>query len=247
MVILSLAGCAGRNTVSPGVTDLSHHEVSSSTGIAVEHRDITRLDPETGRAIGTESVVRQEYPGTSRASTYLGKSVGPGLDTLSEKATTEFKSSAPKITLPGAMATGADADTSSSIAMAKRFGLGIIAGVVCLIAAGAAFYFGLRRAALILAAIGALMLILGLFPELLLWGCLACVVGLAGCVVYEARQGRKPLEALRANLSAIADMPTGVQSEIDLRTQSHATGDDLKTILETRLKDGIAPPAGGVL
>lgn len=216
MTCILVNGCEGGavSTITPGVTTISATE------------RVTALDPVTGQPVVHE---REE-----KAS-----STGAGMRTSGDKLEQGFNASAAKLKLPsGGQAEGGGTQADASAQVSQVRGV-IAAGVLCLLLAGAAVYFGLLGPAAVLAVIGAALLTVAIYPEVLVWAAIAGVVGLAVYLVWQAKQGKGFKEALRAVVSGVESASAEAAAAVKAEISKQADHADKAVIGEIKRQDGV--------
>ena len=245
--ILALAGCSSPNqshtTVEPGQAQIRQETHKTEPVVAHETRTIEHLTPE-GKVESVEKVQRVETGGGVILEKSEGTSHGAGIDTTADAIAQTFSGSAPVLALPGgASATGGDSDSSTkgtAVLPKNLWGNPLLwAGVFCLLGAGAAFYFALRRAALVAGGTGLALIAAALYPAVLLFvaaGVLAVVVAV---YVYAEHKGRSGTEALRAVVAGVAGVPAEVQAVVTAEIAKHADEADKATIKAIKRADDL--------
>lgn len=134
-----------------------------------------------------------------------GSGVGAGLTTSSPEVAADWKAGSPT--------AGLDGSTGGSLLAGLKLSDGsdtkplLIAGILALLAAAAAWYFKLARAALALGVLGAGLIAVSFYPSVLLWALLAA--GVAGiCLLLSSDAARARLfGTLAATAKGIDDLP----------------------------------------
>jgi hypothetical protein len=179
--------------------------------------------------------------GPSSKTTEHATGTGAGLTTTSDEAASKFVTSAPGSTLPGIGSTGGSLSSTLSVRnLRDAAGNPLLwVGIVSILAAGVAFYFGLRRAAIVCVAIGIGFLAASMIPG---WGWfILAAVGLVavGVYVWAELTGKNTREALRAVVAGVEDLPTEQRRQAKARIASHADDRDALTIRAIKRADGL--------
>lgn len=246
-MLVFLAGCSGANqshtSVEPGQAQIRQETRKAEPVVAHETRKIEHLTPE-GKVSSVETVQRVETGGGVLEEKSEGSSHGAGIDTTADAIAQTFSGSAPVLALPGgASATGGDSDSSTKgTAMLPKNLWGnplLWAGIFCLLGAGGAFYFALRRAALVAGGTGLALIAAALYPAVLLFvaaGVLAVVVAV---YLYAEHKGRSGVEALRAVVAGVAGVPEGIRDAVTAEIAKHADAADKATIKAIKRADDL--------
>jgi uncharacterized membrane protein YuzA (DUF378 family)/predicted small secreted protein len=170
--------------------------------------------------------------------------VGAGLDTESERAAQEFRSTAPFAWLPGGYrADGGSTSIQQTLIGGTQASPLLWVGILSLVGAGVAFYFGLRRAALICAVLGGSFVVASMLPA---WAFV--LIGLAGVVtvavyIYAELKAKKNTELAKSFVWARRDMPPEQRIVLDKALDPHLTKqgaiDDSKTLAKLQASEGI--------
>lgn len=189
------------------------------------------------------SIVTHEYEfdGGHRIVTEQAGGTGAGLTTSGDEVAAKFAASAPSANLPGIESSGGDAASEFSVRSIKGAASNPLlwVGILSILGAGVAFYFGLRRAALVCGVVGGGFIAAAMLPG---WGWFVLAgAGLVGVAVYiwAEKSGRNTLEALRAVVAGVEDLPTETRRTAKAHIASHADDRDAMTIRLVKRKDGL--------
>lgn len=236
----SFAACspdAGR--ADAGAHDPGVHEPSPP-------RPAGRPDFVTARPMllpGESATIVEEYTGGATTVHESGSATGAGAIARGEKLSDSLTGSAPAIGLGGGVSAAGGAFTRDvrvePIATAARNPL-LWAGLLGVVGAGVAFYFGLRRAALVSLACGAGLIVAAMLPAWA-WAVIALGAAAAGGVyLWSEFHGKRAGEALRAVAAGVADVK-GLAPEsykiVTERIGAHADNADVRTISAVKAKD----------
>ena len=115
-------------------------------------------------------------------------------------------------------------------------------GLLGIVGAGAALYFGLRRAALFLGIGGAGLIVAAMLPAWA-WIVLAAVAVIGGGVYlwaeYGGKRSHEALRAVAAGVSDLEDMAPESYKLVKTRVAKHADAKDAKTIDRVKTEDGL--------
>lgn len=214
LAVLLLSGCQSSSTITPGSTSLR----------SVER--VTTTDPATGATV-------------TREREAIGTATGAGARASGDKIDQDVSSTAPKLTVPGATASagGFDSDTAATSDSARWIVLGL--GVLCLFAGGAGIYFGVRALAIVGGAVGALLIVAGIYPALLLWLLLAGIAVGGAYAVWAGLLGAKAQSALAAVVAGVETAPADVAAAVKAEIAKQATAADKAVITTTKAKEGV--------
>ena len=161
---------------------------------------------------------------------------GAGLQTGSGDVAANWKAGTPTAGLDGS--TGGETAFTLDLSAAGGTRALLIAGIIALVGAGAAFWFRLTRAALALAVLGAVLIGGSFYPALFLWG--LAVAGVAGLwFVVQSDWGRVRFkEALRATVAGVETLPDDERKAVKSSIGVHADEADRKTIRAAKQADG---------
>ncbi len=202
------------------------HEIEAPAGTGIQYSVKSKVIDEGG------------YESLRRSAT----SKGASLETSAAEVAGTFNSSAPVVGLGegddgGATASGGSLDTTFSAKGATTNPL-VWVGILALIGAGVAFYFGLRRAALIAGVLGVGLIVAGMFPGLMVFIVAAVVLLLVGTFLWAEYKGKSHKEALRATLAGVEDLKdAGIRMLVKSNIASHADEKDKATIREVKKAD----------
>jgi uncharacterized membrane protein YuzA (DUF378 family) len=170
--------------------------------------------------------------------------VGAGLDTESEKAAIGFDASSPLARLfNGSGASGGSTSIQQTLIGGSATSPLLWVGILSLVGAGVAFYFGLRRAALICAVLGGSFVVASMLPA---WAFI--LIGVAGVVtvavyIYAELKAKKNTELAKSFVWARRDMPPEQRIVLDKALDPHLTKqgaiDDSKTLAKLQASEGI--------
>jgi hypothetical protein len=189
-----------------------------------------------------QTVVEEEIGGTVHThETATG--TGASIDARGNEAAADHDASAPTSQLSTGIG-GASGGTLRSRITAiggDPKGMAILGvGIALLLAAGAALYFGLRRAAIFLGIGGAGFIVAALLPAWA-WIVLAAVALIGGGVYLWAEYGgRRSHEALRAVAAGVADTKKNAPETYAMvkeRIAAHADAADVRTIAKVKMED----------
>ena len=191
---------------------------------------------------GSTVTITEETDLGTRVEHESAEGVGAGLDTSAEKIDGNFEGSVPSAALSGGVAA------TGGGALSRYTGLSlpplaanplIWLGALCILGAGACVYFKLRRAAVICAAAGGVLIAAAMLPGWA-WALLACL-GVGGLAVYiwAERSGQGFKEGLRAVAAGVEDMPPAPRHDLKRRIAAHAEARDRKVIAKVKKADGL--------
>jgi len=158
----------------------------------------------------SETVTTETYEDGGTLDTHReGSGTGAGLTTSSPEVAAGWEAGSPT--------AGLDGSAGGSLLANLKLSDGgdtkplLIAGILALLAAGAAWYFRLTRAALALGVVGVGLIAVSFYPAILLWALLAA--GVAGLVLlFSSDANRKLLfDTLGRTTEAVEELPDGVR------------------------------------
>lgn len=210
-VLLTQPGCQSAVSVDPGRTSLAQ----------------------------TDTVTHQPDGSVVHQRKVEGEAIGPAGRASGDKIDQKFSGKPADLKLPGlgsGTGGGVSSDTDASVSMGSPL---VWAAVLCFIASGACIYFGLRGPSVACAATGGVLLAIGMYPAILLYGLGLCVVGLAVYLVWQGRNGKNAKEALRAVVAGIESAVPSVGQTVKAEVAKHADATDKATIATIKLSDNL--------
>ena len=242
LVVASLAvmaSCASKSQITGGSVGIQREETRTKPVTAREVRTIQHLDPDTGKVNAIEKVDRVEGGGETEHLTVSGSANGASAMVEGDKIDQGLNSTAPDLNL-GEGIGGSGGDTGAkTIATAVKGGFGLIGvGILCLLGAGVALYFGLRMAAVYAGGVGILLIAIGLYPSLALFAVLAGVAGVA-YIIWSEHKSKRATEALRAVAAGIEGVPDDMKAAVKAEIGKHADQADTATIATIKMKDNL--------
>lgn len=168
---------------------------------------------------------------------------GAGATATGDKLNDQITGSPPSVSMGGMDATGGGVSGkfqgSAFFAPATTWANPMFwIGLACIGGAGAAVYFGIKRAAIVSAVAGVGLLAAAFYPIILP----IVVVVLAMPYLWVEYQNWKTREAFRAREAglATANLDPSARAAIEKATANHATGTDLPTIAALKAVDGLS-------
>ena len=211
LIVAALCGCQSSVSVDPGRTSLAQ----------------------------TDTVTHQPDGSVVHQRKVEGEAIGPAGRASGDKIDQKFSGKPADLKLPG-LGSGTGGGVSSDTDAASGLGSPLVwAGVLCFLAAGACVYFGLKGPGVACAATGGLLLAVGFYPAILLYGLGLAVVGLAGYLVWHARQGTKATEALRAVVAGVETAADDAAKVVKAKISEHADATDKATIAAVKVRDNL--------
>lgn len=207
LALLAMHGCAATpsTSVQGAAVRLDRDRQVQQPVVRTERRTEETIDPQTGRVTGRATSEVTTTTGAQIAESARGEARGASATAVGDTLRQQIAGTAPTLGIDGATGSGGETSADTSAERLRRLTLPVLigSGVIALIAAGGALYLGLRRAALIAAAVGAVLVLVGVYPAVLWLALAACVAALAGLYVWSERRGRTMLEALRAVVDGV--------------------------------------------
>lgn len=164
---------------------------------------------------------------------------GAGLTTDSQDAVNNFNTSSPNSWLPGIGSTGGSADIASTLTGKKPTSPLLWAGILAAVGGAVAFYFGLRRAALVCLGLSG-ALIAASFITAWAWIILALAgVSAVAFYVWAERKNLLHREALRAVTAGVESLDTVARGVAKSAIAVHADDRDKATIKAIKKADDL--------
>lgn len=194
---------------------------------------------------GANITVRKEQSQGSSIEKQKGSAsgVGAGLQNGGKEVAGGFDASAPSAQGSGWLASGGASKIKFTALGGSETSPLMWAGIACVLGAGVAFYFGLRRAALIAGLAGGSLIVASMLPQ---WAFIIIALAGAGVLVfyvYSERQAKASTELAKSFAWARKDMPADVRAQFDKFLDPHLNKqgaiDDTKTLAALQAKEGM--------
>lgn len=199
----------------------------SATATKVEER--TKYD-EAGKAIET------------LRTTLMGQATGTSAKAHGDKIDQQLASQPANVSVNGISASGGggESDTTAKSAPSLWSNPLLWVGILCVLGAAAAFWLGLRRAAIVLLIVGGGLIAAALYPWLMLFAVAGVVAVQFGPHLYAEFQARRNHEALRAVAAGVDALDADDYVKVTGEIAKHADAADKAVIRKVRRADGLA-------